>query len=477
MLLFAFFVLLIALMPWNSSLWLDETISYWVIKEGPVPLFSRAVGFQGQSPLYYYLLWAWSRLFGISEPALRALSGAFFLLSCVALVRFTRRLADAVAVAPTLLVFSISEFMLVAFVSVRPYALAICLSLWSLLFLDEWILNRSRLRAAAYVVLSVLVFYAHYLFALSFLLHPGVLFCRRRGAEWKSTGFLWLLIAAGCVPGLFQLATLASRSSELSFALVPSVLDLGRVLLPPPVAVVLLFSLMLSRVLTQFPFRPSIDEQARRTLQFAAVWWLVPAMIFFAMSRFGPLSFFVPRYFLWYTGGLALTAGVIFGGLSKVGAKFLVPSLAVISFIYLGQLQWQIEDWRGATKIACAKSDSTIFFYSGLIESSLIGWIEDPGKKEYLSAPMEYYRCKNPITLLSPDTVSPAGLGYMKAILADKKLRNEPVFLLSRRQRTQNREFPAEFIREFEREGYSVEKEWEFGTVELVRLKGRQDLS
>ena len=40
------------LLPLSSSLWLDETLTWWVIKDGAGHAIGRAFTYQ-QSPLYY----------------------------------------------------------------------------------------------------------------------------------------------------------------------------------------------------------------------------------------------------------------------------------------------------------------------------------------------------------------------------------------------------------------------------------------
>src|SRR5690242_13579321 len=59
------------LVPLRSSLWLDETGTYWLIKDGVPSIIHRTFDFQGQSPLYYLIAWASNRLFPRSEIALR----------------------------------------------------------------------------------------------------------------------------------------------------------------------------------------------------------------------------------------------------------------------------------------------------------------------------------------------------------------------------------------------------------------------
>src|SRR5207253_1569379 len=57
--------------PIASSLWLDETGTYWVIKDGLAPAIHRSLAIQGQSPLFYLLELGALRLGGLHESTLR----------------------------------------------------------------------------------------------------------------------------------------------------------------------------------------------------------------------------------------------------------------------------------------------------------------------------------------------------------------------------------------------------------------------
>ena len=58
----------------NRSLWLDEFGTLWVIEGGFSQLMERVNTFQGQSPLYYLLVWLFVHFIGESEFTLRLFS-------------------------------------------------------------------------------------------------------------------------------------------------------------------------------------------------------------------------------------------------------------------------------------------------------------------------------------------------------------------------------------------------------------------
>ena len=67
----AFVVLLLWFGMVSSSFWLDESGTWWIVKDGPAEAVRRAFSWSGQSPLYYLIAWLSSRVFGLNEIALR----------------------------------------------------------------------------------------------------------------------------------------------------------------------------------------------------------------------------------------------------------------------------------------------------------------------------------------------------------------------------------------------------------------------
>jgi mannosyltransferase len=65
-------------------IWLDEAISLSIARDGLGGIAERLRN-DNNFPLYYFLLHAWTRLFGDSEPAARLLSGIFYMGGTVAM--------------------------------------------------------------------------------------------------------------------------------------------------------------------------------------------------------------------------------------------------------------------------------------------------------------------------------------------------------------------------------------------------------
>ena len=93
-------------------------------------------------PLYYWLLFAWARMFGASEFALRGLSGLFYLASVFALYRWGRQLGGGRAGTIAAAIYMTSPLAILASHMARMYALLSLISIlstwlyWSL-FVEE----------------------------------------------------------------------------------------------------------------------------------------------------------------------------------------------------------------------------------------------------------------------------------------------------------------------------------------------------
>jgi hypothetical protein len=133
--LMALVVLAAAVRFWNlraTGLWFDETVSAQVVRSGG--LFHNVAHFEGTPPLYFMLLWAWTKAFGSGDAALRSLSAVsgtalvplvYVTLRQLRLDRRTARIAALLVACNPLLVWFSRE--------ARAYSLYACLATATLL--------------------------------------------------------------------------------------------------------------------------------------------------------------------------------------------------------------------------------------------------------------------------------------------------------------------------------------------------------
>src|SRR5262249_40515495 len=132
----ALMILALWLRPITSSLWVDETGTWWVIEGGLRQVVQRADAVQGQSALYYVLLWAWAHVAGHSELALRIPSLVFSLMSTWIVYLIAKRVLDREAGLLAIVTYAAWHQVVFEASNARPYALAtlfVVTAAWSLI--------------------------------------------------------------------------------------------------------------------------------------------------------------------------------------------------------------------------------------------------------------------------------------------------------------------------------------------------------
>lgn len=128
-----------------SGFWIDELFTVYLINhhDGFGEVFRRALT-DTHPPFYYFLLYAWTRLTGVSEWALR-LPSAVFAVSAIAVFAFgTRRVLSRTAIAFACAVASVSTFWFDQAQNTRSYALCF---LFAASLLSLALAFRTRVRA------------------------------------------------------------------------------------------------------------------------------------------------------------------------------------------------------------------------------------------------------------------------------------------------------------------------------------------
>ena len=112
-----------------SSLWIDELFTVFLIhhNDGLGEVFRRALT-DTHPPLYYFALYAWTRLAGLSDIALRLPSAVFAVASLFIFAFGTRRVLSRTAIAFACAVAGVSEFWFEQSQNARSYALCFALS-------------------------------------------------------------------------------------------------------------------------------------------------------------------------------------------------------------------------------------------------------------------------------------------------------------------------------------------------------------
>ena len=473
-LLIIFLILTVCALPLRSSLWLDETVSFWVIKDDWNSLFFRARQFQGQSPLYFLLLRCSLLVLGSGELALRALSLIFFFGSAALLFSLSAGMFDRKTGVLSVILFSSIHEVKVSALSARPYSAAVFFGILSFWFLLKWIDSGRKSAGAGFVLATALAFHAHYLFGVIIPVHVVMFFASRKRSEKVSfcafAGAL-LLVAALFVPGFVQLQMLFERRNELSFAADPSPGALGKILFPPHLLVLMASALVFIRIFGPVRFNM---EGYSFMLPVAVVIYAGIPLLFFLVSLAAGTSIFLPRYLLSYAPGIAMAYAVVLASFRESRKiPLLVPVLCLLLLLRDSDQKWRMEEWRGALRkveeFVPAGESPPLLVYSGLVESAEMEHFQgDEEVRQYLLAPLSYYR-----TALKAEPLPMPGRqeveSYYKKLLEGR----ESVILLSLRQELHRKgrvaNTPEAIDAIIGRNGFVVKESEDFGRLVVRR--------
>jgi len=231
-----------------SSLWVDEFGTLWVAEASLSQTVQRAIHVQGQTPLYYVLVWGALRTIGESELSLRILSLAAILAATVAIWRAGRAVAGEDAGAMAALLFWFSPPLIAYSASARPYALGVFFATLAVLgFLGACTSGAGRSRIV-FVLGSAGLVWTHYLMApmLAGLVAPYFFIGQlRQRYGWRRFATDMLAIALLLAPTIPQLLAIVNRRDALSWA--PARADLSAFTPFLPVVAIAVLALVAAR--------------------------------------------------------------------------------------------------------------------------------------------------------------------------------------------------------------------------------------
>jgi 4-amino-4-deoxy-L-arabinose transferase-like glycosyltransferase len=418
-------------------LWLDELGTWWVVKDGLRDTVDRAYTFQGQSPLYYLIVWTARTLGGNSEIVLRLPSLVSTVGSAVLLYRLVRRLIGPEAARMSVLVFAATGVVAFEASEARPYAIATFALVAATYALVQWLDDSSWRRGIAYVVLAVIVVWLHYMFALALVSHAAYALIRvRRGQTRLALGHLAAvagLITAGVVPLALQIASLWDRRGSLSIPYEEGISAMLLVLVPAVVSGGLLLGVLLAR--TQGSVSLSMQEARPSSLVLFASWLLVPTVTLFAISDFTPVTLLSPRYFASVTPAGAALAGWAIASIQPASARRIVAAvLAILSLFAYGGVLKNGEDWRGAAAFERIHADANtiVLLHPGLIESAQLDWFADPERLSYLTSVVSYYPMVGHVTLMPHALDDPGAHEYLEGLVTSQLAASDRFLFITR---------------------------------------------
>jgi hypothetical protein len=430
-------IVLLWLVPMSTSLGLDETGTWWVVKDGLRQTIERAkIWPAGQSILFDSILLAVRAVAGDSDFAMRAPSVAAMGIALILLYRLGRKFFGPLAAMFSCLVFITLRDVVYVASTVRPYALGLLFVIAAMLALVNWIDTGKFRHGAAYSILAALTVHAHYFLGVMFLVHAMYLFARIRGGTssigWKQVLLGWLGSAVFLLPAApFALSLNAARSQHV-YLPTPDVetalTSLVPILLTGAFAVAILL-----RIVARKPVTISADFSGL-PVWLCAAWALVPPGITFLISLMTPLKLFAPRYYVAFTPGLALFAAYLFQMLGPRSLRLLIAAAltvaAVLSFAINERATRGTVDFRGAARAIrehVGQQDTPVLVVPGFREGETVQAVLNPAITDVLFAP--YLRYNFGALVRLPASFEPEAEAYIDKTFADSLVHQHEFFI------------------------------------------------
>lgn len=396
------------LRPITSSLWLDELVTWWVVKDSLGDALHRAYAYQGQSLIYYPVEWV-VRHAGHSEWFLRLPSLLAMGLAAFFLYRLAVRLADRETARLAVLVFAVWPDVVFEASNARPYALAMLATVASTWALVRWFDRGNASSMLLYIVLAASVAYAHVLFGLVLPCHLIYALARRREDASRVTrrGIVvaFVGIAVLDVGLVVLLAALLSRRGALTLPSILSVTWLASLFVPAAVVVAIVLGSVLAWWARHHLFvKPAMIERSSAILVLSGM--LIPVLMLAALAVFTPIRLVETRYTMAAAPfAAAFCAGVIRALEPRQVRWFVCVCLAIFAIVGLTTPSKRLDEWRWAADRSneLADQDSAVLIRAGLIESSDVSWFGDQERAGYLMSPTSYYTFEGDVLPLPYD--------------------------------------------------------------------------
>jgi Dolichyl-phosphate-mannose-protein mannosyltransferase len=395
-------IILLWIVPMGSSLGLDESGNWWVVKDGVREMLVRAqVWPGGQSVLFNLFVIGARSIGGDSDIVMRIPSLLMMMGTLVLIYRLGKRLAGPLAAMFSCLIFVAMREVIYVASTVRPYALAILLVTGAMLALMKWLDGGELLYAAMYVVLAALTSYATYLYCVMFLVHAAyaIVRIRMRDTPVRPVALLCAWIASGILmlPLAAQVLSAYSRRAGETYLSTPNVEELLASIIPPVVAGAIGLGVIVALALRK-PMAGSLQPFPHSWV--LAVWALAPPAIILGLSFVTDLRLFAGRYYLANAPGVALALGSILSALEPIWLRRFTSSAIVISAILMYGINEHfmrgLHDYRGA--VAAVREqvkdepETPVIVMSGFNESKTLANVLDPTLSQPLFAPLLRYR-------------------------------------------------------------------------------------
>ncbi len=292
----------------RAPLWLDETVSMFLIKGGWAGIMSRQVW--PDAPAYSCLLWLWTKVMGTSEIMLRISSVLPMLGAVYLLYRAARELFDWDVAVIAAIVFCLHPIIIFAAIDVRPYAFAALAINATIFVLVRLRYSKSNSLAALFGLLAAGIVQFQLLFAA---ILPALVVCfiaskvGDRKTLWRQLVIALAVFALACLPAIPRLQYMMHTSGTHVFSEAPKLLQLVSTITIRGLGIVLVVFVLIAAARRQLDLKRHSDGWPVLVCTSLA---LVPIFILYFLSVGTAIHVFVPRYRLGQRFPRSRSAGV-----------------------------------------------------------------------------------------------------------------------------------------------------------------------
>ena len=190
-----------------SSLDLDESATLILVHRGFSGMLSHLVSTQSAPPLYYILVWAWTKVFGAGAVGFRSFSALVGTLTIPVMYLAGRHISVRIGVWAAILA-TVSPSMYFFSQDARCYALLILFSAAAFLYWQRALEDPSRRHLTLWSCMSILALLSHY-FAVFLFIPEAVVLAARLG--WRR---IWVAAGAVVVVGLALVPLAAAQRAD-----------------------------------------------------------------------------------------------------------------------------------------------------------------------------------------------------------------------------------------------------------------------
>lgn len=165
----------------GQSIWLDESATMILVHRGLGGLLSHLPSSESAPPLYYVLIWAWTKIFGAGVLGFRSFSALIGTLTIPVMYLAGRRISERVGLWAATLA-TVNPAMYYYSQEARAYALLILFSAAAFALWQRALQEPTARRLALWSGLSILAVLTHY-FAVFLFVPEAVILARR--LHWR----------------------------------------------------------------------------------------------------------------------------------------------------------------------------------------------------------------------------------------------------------------------------------------------------